>query len=117
MRTGHLSLVTQEHSDTPSVKPNVSSPFGPVRAGLTTSQITQDQRLSELLSSLESVVENLSNLFFIKIKREECINITLLPFSFVGSGLRARKITARWREPRQLCRQSLSHIHPPLLRF
>jgi hypothetical protein len=31
-----------------------------VRAGLTTSQITQDQRLSELLSSLESVVENLN---------------------------------------------------------
>jgi hypothetical protein len=31
-----------------------------VRAGLTTSPITQDQRLSELLSSLESVVENLN---------------------------------------------------------
>jgi hypothetical protein len=39
---------------------SVPSPFGPVRAGLTTSQITQDQRLSELLSSLESVVENLN---------------------------------------------------------
>jgi hypothetical protein len=36
-----------------------SSSYGPVRAGLTTSQITQDQRLSELLSSLESVVESL----------------------------------------------------------
>jgi hypothetical protein len=36
------------------------SPYGPVRAGLTTSPITQDQRLSELLSSLESVVENLN---------------------------------------------------------
>jgi hypothetical protein len=36
-----------------------SSPYGPVRAGLTTSQITQDQRLTELLSSLESVVESL----------------------------------------------------------
>jgi len=31
-----------------------------VRAGLTTSQITQDQQLSELLSSLESVVESLN---------------------------------------------------------
>jgi len=31
-----------------------------VRAGLTTSPITQDQRLSELLNSLESVVENLN---------------------------------------------------------
>jgi len=38
----------------------VPSPYGPVRAGLTTSQITPDQRLSELLSSLESVVENLN---------------------------------------------------------
>jgi hypothetical protein len=35
------------------------SPYGPVRAGLTTSQITQDQQLSELLNSLESVVESL----------------------------------------------------------
>ena len=38
----------------------VPSPFGPVRAGLTTSQTTPDQRLLELLSSLESVVENLN---------------------------------------------------------
>ena len=60
MRTKHLSLVTQEHSDTPSVKPNVSSPFGPVRAGLTTSQTTPSQQLSELLNSLESVVESLN---------------------------------------------------------
>jgi hypothetical protein len=40
-------------------KHRACSPYGPVRAGLTTSQITQDQRLSELLNSLESVVENL----------------------------------------------------------
>jgi hypothetical protein len=39
---------------------SVPSPYGPVRAGLTTSPITQDQRLLELLSSLESVVENLN---------------------------------------------------------
>jgi hypothetical protein len=31
-----------------------------VRAGLTTSQTTQSQQLSELLNSLESVVENLN---------------------------------------------------------
>jgi hypothetical protein len=43
-----------------SSRESVPSPYGPVRAGLTTSQITQDQRLSELLSSLESVVENLN---------------------------------------------------------
>jgi hypothetical protein len=38
----------------------VSSPFGPVRAGLTTLPTTQDQRLSELLNSLEREVENLN---------------------------------------------------------
>jgi hypothetical protein len=43
-----------------SNRESVPSPYGPVRAGLTTSQITQDQRLSELLSSLESVVESLN---------------------------------------------------------
>jgi hypothetical protein len=31
-----------------------------VKAGLTTSQITQDQRLTELLNSLEREVENLN---------------------------------------------------------
>jgi hypothetical protein len=31
-----------------------------VRAGLTTSQTTQDQRLTELLNSLENEVENLN---------------------------------------------------------
>ena len=60
MRTRHLQLVTSEHSDTINNRGSVLSPYGPVRAGLTTSQITQDQRLSELLSSLESVVENLN---------------------------------------------------------
>jgi hypothetical protein len=60
VRTGHLSLVTQEHSDTVSVKENVLSPYGPVRAGLTTSQTTPSQQLSELLNSLESVVESLN---------------------------------------------------------
>ena len=60
MKTRHLSLVTSVPSVTMGSKEVVPSPFGPVRAGLTTSQITQDQRLSELLSSLESVVENLN---------------------------------------------------------
>ena len=60
MRTKHLSLVTQEHLDTTSEKSNVLSPYGPVRAGLTTSPTTQSQQLSELLSSLESVVDNLN---------------------------------------------------------
>ncbi len=60
MKTKHLQLVTSEHSVTMSSRESVPSPYGPVRAGLTTSPITQDQRLSELLSSLESVVENLN---------------------------------------------------------
>ena len=60
MRTKHLSLVTSVPSVTMGSKETVPSPYGPVRAGLTTSPITQDQRLLELLSSLESVVENLN---------------------------------------------------------
>ena len=60
MKTNHLRLVTYEHSVTMSNRESVPSPYGPVRAGLTTSPITQDQRLSELLNSLESVVENLN---------------------------------------------------------
>ena len=60
MRIEHLSLVTQEHSVTTSVRGNVSSPYGPVRAGLTTSPTTQSQQLLELLNSLENVVESLN---------------------------------------------------------
>ena len=38
------------------------SPFGPVRAGLTTSQRTdRDRQLTELLNSLESVVADLNS--------------------------------------------------------
>ena len=38
------------------------SPYGPVRAGLTTSQRTdRDQALTELLSSLENVVADLNS--------------------------------------------------------
>ena len=56
MRTRHLSLVTSTPSDTTIVRSNVDSPFGPVRAGLTTSQTTSDQQLTELLSCLEKKV-------------------------------------------------------------
>ena len=39
-----------------------SSPYGPVRAGLTTSQRTdRDRQLTELLSSLENVVADLNS--------------------------------------------------------
>ncbi len=59
MRTRHLSLVTSTHSVTTTVRSNALSPYGPVRAGLTTWQTTQDQQLTELLSSLESEVATL----------------------------------------------------------
>jgi len=55
----HLQLVTQKHSVTVTKTLPAYSPFGPVRAGLTTSQITNEVRLTELLNSLESVVANL----------------------------------------------------------
>jgi hypothetical protein len=60
VRTRHLRLVTQEHSDTTASRSSASSPFGPVRAGLTTSQTTSDQALTELLSCLENAVVNLN---------------------------------------------------------
>jgi len=60
VRTEHLRLVTQEHSVTTTTRSSVCSPFGPVRAGLTTSQITNEARLTELLNSLESVVASLN---------------------------------------------------------
>jgi hypothetical protein len=60
VRTRHLQLVTHEHSVTIKTKSDVLSPYGPVRAGLTTSQTTHEVRLTELLNSLESVVDNLN---------------------------------------------------------
>ena len=60
MRTKHLQLVTHEHSVTTTTRSDVLSPYGPVRAGLTTSQITPEARLTELLNSLENVVDNLN---------------------------------------------------------
>ena len=59
MRTRHLSLVTSTHLDTTIVRSNVRSPYGPVRAGLTTLQTTNDPVLTELLNSLEREVANL----------------------------------------------------------
>jgi hypothetical protein len=60
VRTKHLQSVTHEHSATTSSRSGALSPFGPVRAGLTTSQTTPEVRLTELLNSLESVVDNLN---------------------------------------------------------
>ena len=66
MRTRHLSLVTQRHSDTVESRPNACSPYGPVSPGSTTLlaqetlRANQLAQLSELLNSLESVVESLN---------------------------------------------------------
>ena len=43
---------------------NVSSPFGPLRAGLITTQPTRNQQLEELLSFLEREVEILESKSF-----------------------------------------------------
>jgi len=91
VRTRHLSLVTHEHSDTPSVKPNVLSPYGPVRAGLTTSQTTQNQQLLELLNSLENVVENLNYKSFTVYDTLntaiEAVRVALLPTQTDEAGI------------------------------
>ena len=66
MRTRHLQLVTQEHSDTTTSRSSALSPYGPVSPGSTTllAQETlrenQLRQLTELLNSLESVVANLN---------------------------------------------------------
>ena len=59
MRTRHLRLVSSEHSDTTHNRESVPSPYGPVKVGLTISQTTQDQQLTELLNSLERKVAEL----------------------------------------------------------
>ena len=61
MKTRHLSLVTSTPSDTMIATSSVPSHYGPVRAGLTTWRTTQDQQLTELLNSLESVVASLNS--------------------------------------------------------
>jgi glutathionyl-hydroquinone reductase len=60
VRTKLQLVSSQAHLDTVSEKSPALSPYGPVRAGLTTSQTTNDQVLTELLNSLENVVQNLN---------------------------------------------------------
>ena len=54
---GTLRLV----SDTPPENRTALSPFGPVRAGLITTQKTQDQQLMELVNCLESEIATLES--------------------------------------------------------
>lgn len=66
MRTRHLQLVSSKHLDTTSNKESVRSHFGPVNPASTTLlaqetlRANQEAQLSELLNSLESVVDNLN---------------------------------------------------------
>jgi len=66
VRTKHLQLVTSTHSVTTTTRSDVRSHFGPVSPGSTTLlaqetlRANQLAQLSELLSSLESVVESLN---------------------------------------------------------
>ena len=66
MRTRHLQLVSSEHSVTTHNRESVRSHFGPVNPASTTLlaqetlRANQLAQLSELLSSLESVVESLN---------------------------------------------------------
>ena len=60
MRIEESSSNIVELSAIRTSRSRASSPYGPVRAGLTTLPTTQDQRLSELLNSLESAVERLN---------------------------------------------------------
>jgi hypothetical protein len=66
VRTRHLQLVSSEHSDTTHNNESVRSHFGPVSPGSTTLlaqetlRVNQLAQLSELLSSLENVVEHLN---------------------------------------------------------
>jgi hypothetical protein len=56
-----LSVTLRLVSDTQSESKSASSPFGPVKAGLITTQRTQDQQLSELLNILERKIESLQS--------------------------------------------------------
>ena len=60
MRTDEQLTSLVELSDIRKQKQRALSPYGPVRAGLTTSQTTLDQQLMELLNCLENVVESLN---------------------------------------------------------
>jgi len=66
VRTRHLQLVTHEHSVTTTTRSSALSPYGPVNPASTTLlaqetlRANQEARLTELLNSLENVVDNLN---------------------------------------------------------
>ena len=60
MRTGRSQENIVKLSDIREKKLRALSPYGPVKAGLTTLPTTNEARLMELLNSLESVVDRLN---------------------------------------------------------
>jgi len=60
MKTGESQENIVELSDIREGKLRALSPYGPVKAGLTTLPTTNEVRLMELLNSLESVVHELN---------------------------------------------------------
>ena len=60
MRTNESQENIVALSDIREKKLRALSPYGPVKAGLTTLPTTNEVRLMELLNSLESVVDNLN---------------------------------------------------------
>jgi hypothetical protein len=66
VRTRHLQLVSSEHSDTTHNRESVRSHFGPVNPASTTLlaqetlRANQLAQLTELLNSLENVVDDLN---------------------------------------------------------
>ena len=60
MRTSESRENIVALSDIRDERRRALSPYGPVRAGLTTLPTTNEVRLMELLSSLESVVDSLN---------------------------------------------------------
>lgn len=91
MRTRHLQLVTSTHSVTTTIKSSALSPYGPVRAGLTTSRTTNNQQLTELLNCLEKTVANLnyksSTLLDTLNTAIEAVSATLLVTAIGGAGI------------------------------
>jgi hypothetical protein len=60
VRTNELQSNIVALSDIRDEKRRALSPYGPVKAGLTTLPTTNEVRLMELLNSLESVVQDLN---------------------------------------------------------
>ena len=94
MRTRHLQLVTSERLDITSNRESVRSHFGPVNPASTTLlaqetlRANQEAQLSELLSSLESVVESLNYKSFTLY---DTLNTVMEEVSAAVSGIQTAK--------------------------